>query len=98
MRFVMNAMMVMTRMVFIAPGVPRAAGLCRRKRSGENDHSERNFQVHDFSFLILQRVYLNPGQTKRCPRCLFPSEPLRELDQFDTTATPGTIASRSAGR
>jgi hypothetical protein len=39
MRFVMDAMVVMTRMVLIAPWVPCATGLCRRKRCGENDHS-----------------------------------------------------------
>jgi hypothetical protein len=51
MRFVMDAMMVVTRMVFIAPPrVPRAAGLCRRKRGSENDHNECNFQVHDVFF------------------------------------------------
>jgi hypothetical protein len=58
MRFVVNVMVMMTPVVFItATGVPWAAGLCRRKRSGEDDHSECNFQVHGF-FLpsYLQRV------------------------------------------
>jgi hypothetical protein len=69
MRLVMNAMMVVTLMVFIATAwVPRRTGLCRRKRSGENDRSECNFQVHDVSFpLICSVLYLNSGQTKRCP-------------------------------
>jgi hypothetical protein len=59
MRFVMDAVMVMSRMgigrmVLIAPPrVKWATGLCRRKRSGENDHGECNFQVHDFSFPLL---------------------------------------------
>jgi hypothetical protein len=54
MRFVMDAVMVMTRMVLIATArVKWATGLCRRKRSSENDHSECNFQVHDFSSPLL---------------------------------------------
>jgi hypothetical protein len=59
MRFVMNTVMVMTRMVFIATAwIPRTAGLCRRKRSGENDHCECNFQVHVvFSLLFAAYVY-----------------------------------------
>lgn len=58
MRFVMDAMMMshmaIGRMVLIAPPwVQWATGLCRRKRSDENDHSECNFQVHDFSSPLL---------------------------------------------
>ena len=73
MRFVMDAMMVshmaIGRMVLIAPPwVQWATGLCRRKRSGENDHSECNFQVHDFSapllfdhFSMISKTIQRPG-------------------------------------
>jgi hypothetical protein len=65
MRFVMNTVMVMTRMVLIATAwIPRTAGLCRRKRSGENDHCECNFQVHVVFLPYLRRVYMNSGQLK----------------------------------
>jgi hypothetical protein len=57
MRFVVNVMVMMTPVVFItATGVPWAAGLCRRKRSGEDDHSKCNFQVHGFSFPLICSV------------------------------------------
>jgi hypothetical protein len=70
MRFVVNAVMVMmTLMVLIAPGVPWTAGLCRRKRSGEDDHSECNFHVHDVSFrlfvLSMTRAVLPPDHAIR---------------------------------
>jgi hypothetical protein len=73
MRFVMDAMMVshmaIGRMVLIAPPwVQWATGLRRRKRSGENDHSECNYQVHDFSapllfdhFSMISKTIQRPG-------------------------------------
>jgi hypothetical protein len=71
MRFVTDAMMVMTRMVLIAPPwVPWATGLCRRKRSSKNDHSECNFQVHDISCRLMGRggpvSYLAVSGREKC--------------------------------
>jgi hypothetical protein len=53
MRFVMDAMVMMTRMVLVATWIPRTASLCRRKRGSENDHSQSNFQVHDVFIPLL---------------------------------------------